>query len=46
MAMSHCWPELPRLLVEKHFPHIASINDLLNETPLNDAMVTAKIEPE
>ena len=31
------------LLVEKHFPHIASINDLLIETPLNDAMVTAKI---
>jgi predicted RecB family nuclease len=31
------------LLVEKHFPHISSINDLLVETPLNDAMVTAKI---
>ena len=31
------------LTVEKHFPHIASINDLLVETPLNDAMVTAKI---
>jgi predicted RecB family nuclease len=31
------------LTVEKHFPHIASINDLLVETPLNDQMVTAKI---
>ena len=31
------------LQVEKHFPHISSINDLLVETPLNDAMVTAKI---
>lgn len=31
------------LTVEKHFPHIASINDLLVESPLNDAMVTAKI---
>jgi predicted RecB family nuclease len=31
------------LTVEKHFPHISSINDLLVETPLNDQMVTAKI---
>ena len=31
------------LTVEKHFPHIASINDLLTQTPLNDAMVTAQI---
>ncbi|CAN1500223.1 TIGR03491, putative RecB family nuclease, TM0106 family [Candidatus Nanopelagicaceae bacterium] len=31
------------LTVEKHFPHIASINDLLVETPLNDQMVTARI---
>jgi predicted RecB family nuclease len=31
------------LTVEKHFPHIASINDLLLETPLNDQMLTAKI---
>lgn len=31
------------LIVEKHFPHIASINDLLTQTPLNDAMVTAQI---
>jgi len=31
------------LKVEKHFPHIASINDLLIETPLNDEMATARI---
>ena len=31
------------LVVEKQFPHIKSINDLLIETPLNDAMVTAQI---
>lgn len=31
------------LTVEKHFPHIVSINDLLTQTPLNDAMVTAQI---
>ena len=31
------------LLVENNFPQIKSINDLLIETPLNDAMVTAQI---
>ena len=31
------------LTVEKHFPHIASINDLLTQNPQNDAMVTAQI---
>ena len=31
------------LIVEKNFPQIESINDLLVQTPLNDAMVTAQI---
>lgn len=31
------------LVVEKNFPQIQSINDLLTEAPLNDAMVTAQI---
>ena len=31
------------LVVEKNFPQIQSINDLLTQTPLNDAMVTAQI---
>ena len=30
------------LVVEKNFPQIRSINDLLTEAPLNDAMVTAQ----
>jgi predicted RecB family nuclease len=30
------------LIVEKNFPQIESINDLLVQTPLNDAMVTAQ----
>jgi predicted RecB family nuclease len=32
----------PRV-VETHFPHIQSINELIEQTPLNEAMVTAKI---
>ena len=32
----------PRV-VATHFPQIQSINDLVEQTPLNDAMVTAKI---
>ncbi len=31
------------LVVAKHFPQIQSINDLIEQTPLNDAMVTARI---
>jgi predicted RecB family nuclease len=31
------------LVVEKNFPQIQSINDLLTEAPLNDAMVIAQI---
>ena len=31
------------LIVEKNFPQIESINDLLVQTPLNDAMVSAQI---
>jgi predicted RecB family nuclease len=31
------------LVVEKNFPQIQSINDLLTQTPFNDAMVTAQI---
>jgi predicted RecB family nuclease len=31
------------LVVEKNFPQVQSINDLLTEAPLNDAMVTAQI---
>jgi predicted RecB family nuclease len=31
------------LVVERHFPQIQSINDLIEQTPLNDAMVTARI---
>ena len=32
----------PRV-VTTHFPHIQSINELIEQTPLNEAMVTAKI---
>lgn len=31
------------LVVEKNFPHIQSINELITSTPLNDAMITAQI---
>jgi predicted RecB family nuclease len=36
-------PRVTPLVVEKNFPQIQSINDLIEQTPLNDAMITAQI---